>query len=158
MQGPDDPGPTRERQDRPQQKALDRHGLAWLAKRLRRCADAGGPPPGTTAYWLRLAAEVIARLAVEPAPGRCPQKAARASCGLTLSITSAARQVRLPRDVLLNAVRTGQLRAVRDHRGVLRIEPEDLCQFGAPATPSSVPQRDGSVIRLGVMRMTGSPR
>lgn len=73
-----------------------------------------------------------------------------------LSITSAARQFKLPRDVLLNAVREGTLNAVRDGRGILRIKADELDRFCRPGLPTQAP-REAVVIFLEAMQAERFP-
>jgi excisionase family DNA binding protein len=68
------------------------------------------------------------------------------------SITQASRELYLPRDTLLDAVRDGSLRAVRDRRGILRIDRRALHAFVARQGLPRPPASDAAVIPLGVMR------
>jgi excisionase family DNA binding protein len=74
-----------------------------------------------------------------------------------LSITSAAKQFNLPRDVILNAVRDGRLDAVRDRGGVLRIKVEALLGFLAPPAPPSGRCREAEITSLSVMKSDRLP-
>jgi hypothetical protein len=74
------------------------------------------------------------------------------------SITSAARHLGLPRDIILNAVRAGQLAAARDRRGVLRIAPSALAGFTALLPGNAARQQGGNVVPLNAMRPDRLPQ
>jgi excisionase family DNA binding protein len=69
-----------------------------------------------------------------------------------LSITMAAKQFDMPRDTVLDAVRDGRLKAVRDRRGVLRIDLSAMLSFCGSKGKASEAPRCGNVVPLGAMR------
>ena len=69
-----------------------------------------------------------------------------------LSITSAAQQLKLPRDTLLNAVRSGVLKASRDRRGVLRIEEQAVLEFCGARKGTPAQEPSGLIVPLQIMR------
>jgi excisionase family DNA binding protein len=68
------------------------------------------------------------------------------------SITSAAQHLGLPRDTVLNAVRSGLLAAARDRRGILRIEPDAVHGFAASLPGISSRHGASNVVALNAMR------